>query len=180
MNETNVLDQLKDINWNRDKLPVINFLNLTEEELEKSYKTSELKQDFSLDEIKSFHRGVSFVLKSLSEGKDTKAVEDFLTKKWVKAHHSIVVEGKDVFMQAYSDSDDFLNDFWLSFICHFLYSKWYVRMAECPVCGRWFYRAKKDKIYCSKSCKNKADYYKHQERRLSERRERYHREPSVD
>lgn len=46
---------------------------------------------------------------------------------------------------------------------------------ECPVCHRVFWGAKISR-YCSRACKNRADYGRHVEQRRQHRVERYHAE----
>src|SRR5262245_19893722 len=49
---------------------------------------------------------------------------------------------------------------------------------SCPVCGRAF-RGLGRRVYCSPTCRNSADYRRHQEERKSRRRSRY-REQQAD
>lgn len=46
---------------------------------------------------------------------------------------------------------------------------------KCAVCGKVFEGVSKSR-FCSRACKNKADYYAHAEQRRQSRRERYHRD----
>lgn len=174
-----VLNELKNMDWDKDTVPLVNFLNLTQEDLEKGYKTSELAEELSLNELQSLHGEISFVLESLLMEKNTRQVQELLTEKWANTPHIVEVVGKRIFTSA-PYPGRFLEDLWLDFVTGFLYREWWKRATKCPVCRKWFYRPKSDRVYCNKACKNKADYYKHQEQRIKARRERYWRERDAD
>lgn len=180
MKASEVLNRLKRLNWERDTIPlVVDFLNLDENDLRRGYGSSELREDLGLDDLLSLHSGIRFVLESLDAGDNTEEVRKLLTGKWREAEHIVEVEGRRVYTSV-PETDDLLKDMWLNFICFFLYSDWWERMGRCPACGKWFHRPRANRTYCSRRCKNRADYLRHQERRTAERRKRYQgeKEPS--
>lgn len=170
-----ILDDFQAMDWSADRLPLINFLNLTQVELGTGYSSSGIRKEIELTELYALHQGLRFVLESLWTEKNKEQIEKLLTAKWAAAEHIVEVEGKRVYTEV-PVPDDLHNKVWLDLITDLLYGQWWKRTAMCSTCERWFYRAKSDKAYCGKPCKNKADYEKNRGRRTAERRARYQRD----
>ncbi len=174
MNSGEILNQLKMIDWDGDISPLADFLNLSQDELVGEYKSFEGKGDLKLAELQFFQENVTYILESLLAEKNREKIQEILTAEWKKADHIVEVEGKGIYTSV-SESDDFLDNAWLDFICFFLYRAWSKNLAKCVVCSRWFYRKRSDALYCGRTCRNKRDYYKHQEKRTTRRRQKYRR-----
>lgn len=170
-----ILDDFQAMDWVADRLPLINFLNLTQVELRTGYSSSGIRKEIGLTELQALHQGLRFVLESLWTEKNKEQIEKLLIEKWAAAEHIVEVDGKRVYTEV-PVPDDLHNKVWLDLVTGLLYGQWWKKMGRCSTCERWFYRAKADKAYCSKPCKNKADYQKNRGRRTAERRARYQRD----
>ena len=123
-----------------DPKAIAYILNISDEVVE-SYTIADL-----LKEIRRF-----FLL--VEEGNTEEAAE-LLSSKWRELYHVIVFENgmfKPVIC-AWGEHERY-DRFWWNFIRKVMVDDWAFRFARCRYCGRWFFKTKSNRIYCSDSCR---------------------------
>lgn len=161
MEVQSAIDGLLTMNWADDVAPLVEFLNAAIDCTEFGHLRNEMESILQMfanmqTEDDADHLGHELEKKLQGVTNEVKIIDRAARKIEV----SLVVEGV-------------IENIWADFICIFLYRNWRDLLCQCGHCAVWFERSRKDRVWCSESCRSKAAYARHGEVRRSERRERY-------
>lgn len=167
MNAENVvIENLQKMDWGHDLSPLVDFLNA-------AIVSAEM-QEFAIlrNEIEAILQEFCSAY-TLTDG-SVEFIEIQLEKKLHSAFNEVkIIDSVAGTIQVNLVVLGAIENIWVDFICIFLYRSWRAQLAQCPHCDTWFERSRRNKIYCTGNCRNKAAYARHGDVRRSERRKRY-------
>ena len=113
------------------------ILNISDEVVE-SYTIADL--------LKEIRRFFGFIEKGNMD-----AAADLLDLKWRELPHGVKFE--DGIFKPVAWVSERYDKFWWNFIRKVMVDDWAFRFDRCRYCGRWFFKTKSNRIYCSDSCR---------------------------